>query len=137
MKIALLAGAAVALVPLPVLAQDHSTMDHSAMDHSSMDHTAMDHTAMDHSAMGHGPMDHSAMDHPAMGHSAMMSPNPSGAAGGSGTALLPAAEGMMPGIHIDLGGEWQAMAHGYGWLVHSEQTGPRGDDPPMSSRWPC
>tara|TARA_A100001391_G_scaffold99255_4_gene65903 strand:+ start:6510 stop:7814 length:1305 start_codon:yes stop_codon:yes gene_type:complete len=108
MKFALLAGAAAALVPLPVLAQDHTTMDHSSMDHASMDHGTMDHSAM--------------------GHSAMMAPNPSGAAEGSGTALLPAAEGMMPGIHIDLGGEWRAMAHGYGWLVHSEQTGPRGDD---------
>lgn len=34
----------------------------------------------------------------------------------------------MPGLHFDLGGGWQGMAHGYGWLVHSEQTGPRGDD---------
>ena len=34
----------------------------------------------------------------------------------------------MPGLHFDLGGGWQGMAHGYGWLIHSEQTGPRGGD---------
>ena len=47
---------------------------------------------------------------------------------GSGTARLPKAEGMMEGLHFNLGSGWTGMAHGYGWLVHSEQTGPRGDD---------
>jgi hypothetical protein len=50
-----------------------------------------------------------------------------GPAEGSGTARLPQAEGMMPGIHFDLGGGWQGMAHGYAWLVHTDQSGPRGD----------
>ncbi len=63
------------------------------------------------------------MDHGAMGHA-----TPDGPAEGSGTARLPQAEGMIPGVHFDLGSGWQGMAHGLGWLVHSDQTGPRGDD---------
>jgi hypothetical protein len=46
---------------------------------------------------------------------------------GSGTSRLPAAEGMMPGLHIPLGNDWMAMAHGYLWGVYTDQTGPRGD----------
>ncbi len=46
----------------------------------------------------------------------------------SGSARLPAAEGMMPGVHFGLGGGWSGMAHGFLWGVHTEQTGPRGDD---------
>ena len=46
----------------------------------------------------------------------------------SGTARLPQAEGMMPGLHFDLGGGWMGMAHGYLWGVYTDQTGPRGDD---------
>ena len=78
---------------------------------------------MDHSAPDSAPMDSAPMDHAAMGHTL-----PEGPTEGSGTARLPAAEAMMPGLHFDLGGGWQGMAHGYGWLVHSEQTGLRGDD---------
>ena len=61
-------------------------------------------------------------DHSAMGHMDQSRP-----AEGSGTARVPQAEGMMPGIHFDLGGGWQGMAHGYAWAVGTEQTGPRGD----------
>ena len=72
--------------------------------------------AQDHS--GHAEMDHSRMD-----HSVADSP-----ADASGTSRLPAAEGMMPGVHFDLGAGWSGMAHGYLWSVYTDQTGPRGDD---------
>jgi hypothetical protein len=75
--------------------------------------------AMDHSNMPG--MDRSQM--PGMDHSAM----PEGPAEGSGTARLPRAEGMMPGLHFDLGGGWTGMAHGYAWGVWTDQSGPRGD----------
>jgi len=103
--------------PAPAPAQDHAEhgerapaparpADHSQMDHSQM--PGMDQTPMDHSAMGHT--------------------MPEGPAEGSGTARLPQAEGMMPGVHFELGGSWKGMAHGYAWGVYTEQTGPRGDD---------
>ena len=145
----LLAGAALALAtPVAVHAQiaahDHtspapsptpapSEMDHSAMDHGAMDHPSPTPAPMDHAAMDHGAMDQAAptpapMDHAAMGHPEMANMMADGPAEGSGTSRLPQAEGMMPGLHFDLGGGWQGMAHGYGWLIHSEQTGPRGGD---------
>ncbi|WP_338027959.1 hypothetical protein [Croceibacterium selenioxidans] len=102
--------------PAPTNTHDPSHMDHGAMDHSQMDHSQMDHGAMDQAQMDHGAMDHSA-------HTA-----PQGPAEGSGTSRLPQAEGMMPGLHFDLGGGWMGMAHGYLWGVYTDQTGPRGDD---------
>ncbi len=69
-------------------------------------------------------MDHGAMDHAAMGHAMPLE----GPAEGSGTSRLPQAEGMMPGLHFDLGGGWSGMAHGYLWGVYTDQGGPRGDD---------
>ena len=48
-------------------------------------------------------------------------------AAGSGTARLPAAEGMMKGLHADAGG-WMLMAHGYAWGAVTDQPRPRGDD---------
>jgi hypothetical protein len=62
-----------------------------------------------------------AMD-PSMTHMAQ------GPAEGSGTSRLPQAEGMMPGLHFDLGAGWSGMAHGYAWGAYTDQTGPRGDD---------
>ena len=47
-------------------------------------------------------------------------------AGGSGTARLPGAEGMMTGLHAETGG-WMLMAHGYVWGAATDQPGPRGD----------
>src|SRR5690606_16686205 len=63
----------------------------------------------------------------AMGHGAVDA-RASGPVEASGTARLPQAEGMMPGLHFDLGSGWSGMAHGYAWGVYTEQTGPRGDD---------
>lgn len=53
---------------------------------------------------------------------------PEGPVEGSGTARLPQAEGMMPGLHFDIGSGWMGMAHGYAWSIYTDQTGPRGDD---------
>jgi len=107
MKIKLLAGAcALALAhAAPAEAQD------SAHDHSiSHQQQGMDHTAMDPSTTEH------------------TMPDMDGMAGeGSGTSRLPMAEGMMPGLHFDLGGGWKGMAHGYVWGVYTDQSGPRGD----------
>jgi hypothetical protein len=73
------------------------------------------------------PDNHSAMDHGAMDHAAAAHAMPEGPAEGSGTARLPQAEGMMPGLHFDFGDGWTGMAHGYLWAVYTDQTGPRGD----------
>jgi len=104
-------------------AMDHSQMDHSQMDHSQM--PGMDHSQMDHSQMPG--MDHSQMDHDAeAGHAGhAMADGPVEA---SGTSRLPQAEGMMPGVHFDIGSGWMGMAHGYAWGVYTDQSGPRGDD---------
>jgi hypothetical protein len=45
---------------------------------------------------------------------------------GSGTSRLPAAEGMMHGLHFTPG-DWMVMLHGYAWGTYSAQGGPRGD----------
>jgi hypothetical protein len=98
-------------------AMDHSQMDHSTMqgmDHSQMNHPQM--PGMDHSQM-------SGMDHAAMGHAM-----PEGPIEGSGTSRLPQAEGMMPGVHFDIGSGWMGMAHGYAWGIYTDQGGARGDD---------
>ncbi len=46
---------------------------------------------------------------------------------GSGTARLPADEGMMRG-YMFRAGDWTLMAHGYAWATLTHQAGPRGDD---------
>lgn len=48
---------------------------------------------------------------------------------GSGTARLPGAEGRShSGLHLNAGDSWMVMAHGYAWGVHTNQSGPRGDE---------
>ncbi len=148
MKTLLLAGAAMALaLPHAALAQDHAGHGEQAPapapapaptptpaeDHSAHEaHTPapapspsqpMDHSRMDHSQMNHSQTDPGEADHGAMGDAA-----PEGPVEASGTSRLPQAEGMMPGVHFDLGASWMGMAHGYAWGVYTEQTGPRGDD---------
>ena len=46
---------------------------------------------------------------------------------GSGTALLPAAEGAMHGLHLATG-DWMVMAHGTLNFVYTDQGGRRGGD---------
>lgn len=109
--LAYLAGAsALALCPVPLLAQDHDHHVHSDRDKSPAQPPK------------EGP--------PAAGHErhGQSSPPSTRPVVGSGTALLPANEGGQHGWHTDLGGGWHAMAHGYLWAVHTNQSGPRGDD---------
>jgi hypothetical protein len=82
-------------------------------DHAQMDHSQMDHGAATPGDPGHQGAGHQVLDGPAEA---------------SGTARLPQAEGMMPGVNFDLGGGWMAMAHGFAWGIHTDQGGPRGDD---------
>ena len=132
MKTLLLAGAAMALaLPHVAAAQDHSGHQTEASAPSPLPSPAptpapapseeMDHATMDHS---HGllPAIEASEDAHA-GHTI-----PEGPVEASGTSRLPQAEGMMPGIHFDIGGGWSGMAHGYAWGVYTDQTGPRGDD---------
>jgi hypothetical protein len=156
MKAILLAGAAIALaLPHGADAQDHSqharqhpattellpdaNVDHSQMDHSPVEKATPeksaseggegDNSQMDYGANAPAQVDHSMMDHSQMNHSTagqlstQQSPTE-----GSGTARLPQAEGMMPGVHFDIGAGWMGMAHGYAWGVYTDQSGPRGDD---------
>lgn len=51
---------------------------------------------------------------------------------GSGTSLLPAADGGMHGLHLSAG-DWMVMAHGSAMLAFTDQGGPRGDDMAYSS----
>lgn len=115
---------------MPALAQDHSI--HSGhepqsasqpagaphADHSQMDHAQTDDAAGASRHTGQGGLDHATTEHRAA----------EGPVEASGTARLPAAEGMMPGLHFDIGGGWTGMAHGYLWGVYTDQGGPRGDD---------
>jgi hypothetical protein len=110
---ALAAGFLAASLGSPVLAQDHAEHTMPVPEPAAPTEPATDHAGMDHSAMDHGAMNHVM---------------PEGPAEGSGTARLPQAEGMMPGLHFGLGDGWTGMAHGYLWGVYTDQTGPRGGD---------
>src|SRR5687767_5454196 len=142
----LAASTLAASLAAPAMAQDHSAngavepaqaqapppaeaeVDHANMDHSHGLDLAGDSciVSLDDAELTceeSAEIDHSQMDHSAMGHAA-----PDGPAEASGTSRLPQAEGMMPGVHFDIGGGWMGMAHGFAWGVYTEQTGPRGDD---------
>lgn len=108
---------APAPTPAPTQPVDHSQMEHGASTEWEIDHSTMDHS--------HGllPAIEASDDHAAMGHAM-----PEGPVEASGTSRLPQAEGMMPGLHFDIGGDWTGMAHGYAWGVYTDQSGPRGDD---------
>jgi hypothetical protein len=113
----LLAGAsALAILADPAAAQDHSQMDHSQ-------HQAAPAPKSD-------PVDHSKMDHSKMGHDMTTMPAETfdKPAEGSGTSRLPAKEGGMHGLHLNLAEDWMVMAHGYAWGVYTNQSGLRGDD---------
>ena len=117
-------------VPAPVAAPppaeaeaDNSAEEHShgedatdrerqahPMDQSRMDHSQM--PGMDRAQMDHSMMDHGAEEPGRAGHA--MTEGPVEA---SGTSRLPQAEGMMPGLHFDLGGGWMGMAHGHLWGI--------------------
>ena len=126
----LAASVLAASVASPALAQDHSAhgTPPPAPAEPEVDQAEMDHShGLDTAVVGPDP-DEQAMDHSQMDHGGMGRSMPAGPAEGSGTSRLPQAEGMMPGLHFDLGGGWIGMAHGYLWGVYTDQTGPRGDD---------
>jgi hypothetical protein len=103
---------------------NHSQDEQPAAPADDGDHAQMDHSAPPETEVSRTAMDHSQMDHSAAGHSSTIE----GPVEGSGTARLPQAEGMMPGVHLDIGDGWTGMAHGYAWAIYTDQTGPRGDD---------
>jgi hypothetical protein len=80
--------------------------------------------SMDH-GLTEAPESHANMA--GMDMSAMNEKDGGSSASGSGTSRLPAAEGMMTGLHLTPGG-WVVMVHGYAWATYSDQGGPRGDD---------
>jgi hypothetical protein len=67
--------------------------------------------------------DMAGMDMSGMNMPGMASGN---AVAGSGTSLLPSAQGAMHGLHVMTGG-WMLMAHGYALGGYTAQSGPRGD----------
>ncbi|RYY47095.1 MAG: hypothetical protein EOP59_01775 [Sphingomonadales bacterium] len=72
------------------------------------------------------PQDHGMHDRAADGVSAA-GQRIATAVTGSGTALLPAAEGAMHGLHLATG-DWMVMAHGTLNFVYTDQGRPRGGD---------
>jgi hypothetical protein len=104
---------AAAVISIPAMAQE---MDHDMMNHGQMDHSTKDHDSGNNA-------DGDALAAMADHDDIRRLPR----AGGSGTSLLPGAEGGMHGLHV-MTGDWMLMAHGYAWAVHSDQGGPRGDD---------
>ncbi|WP_404334327.1 hypothetical protein AB2M62_12950 [Sphingomonas sp. MMS12-HWE2-04] len=110
------------LVPGAAAAQEHDMHDMAMPEAAPTPAPEQDAPAVDHAAMDHAAMDHdmAAMPSMAMGGNA-------NAVAGSGTALVPRAEGAMPMLHL-ASGDWMVMAHGTFWGVYTDQGGPRGDD---------
>lgn len=104
------------LAPLHAFAQE----DHSMHDMAGM---PAEPTPQDHAAMGHG-MPGMDMDQPMP---SMRMGGSDHAAGGSGTSLLPQADGPARGVMLSHG-DWMVMAHGYVWGVYTDQGGKRGSD---------
>jgi hypothetical protein len=113
------------LAPLPAIAQDHGGHgQHPAPPAQETTPPPVDHTTMDHGTMDHANMDHGNMDHTGMtAGTDLLAVTP-----GTGTSLLPGAEGGMRGVHLTHGGDWMVMAHGDVMLAYTDQGGPRGDD---------
>ncbi|WP_245646750.1 hypothetical protein [Sphingomonas soli] len=98
-----------ASAPTPAPPQDHSMHDMGAPSPAP--------------SAAPAPQDHSM--HGMAEGSAAKAPAPR-ATQGSGTSLLPGAEGAMHGLHL-AAGDWMVMAHGMLNLVATDQGGPRGD----------
>lgn len=119
---------------------DHATMDHShgletaqvgpEPEQPEMDHSQMDHGDETPTYIGPDPRYLSGCSSMALvgGGLGNLDGNICRPVEASGTSRLPAAEGMMPGLHFGLGDGWMGMAHGYLWGVYTDQTGARGDD---------
>jgi len=133
----LAAAAAAALGVAPAAAQDHAQhMGHAPAPSPSPapapEPAPVSPEPSQHGRSGHGPDTTAHADHGAHavgqtmdGHGGM-GPQ-ANSSGGSGTALLPGAEGGMRGLHL-ASGAWMLMAHGNAMLAYTDQGGPRGDD---------
>jgi hypothetical protein len=120
----LLAGLAASVLPHAAAAQMTMPMDHSRMDHATKDNSKPDRIMPDPVVPPTGHHDMADMpDMPAMS----MGMGGDAYQMGSGTARLPAAEGMMRGRMFHAG-EWMLMAHGYAWGVYTDQGGRRGSE---------
>jgi hypothetical protein len=99
------------LAPLPALAQhDHHMPAEAPQDaHQGHDMPAQDDAEMDHPSISPDRR--------------LYATTP-----GTGTSLLPGAEGGMRGLHLTQGGDWMVMAHGNAMVAYTDQGGPRGDD---------
>lgn len=122
---------AVALLPLPALAQQHA--DHAA--HAGSPTTGEQNMHDMHGEhAGHAmatpapmqSMDTHPMDAMRDSDAATHAPSPAPFAEGSGTARLPGVEGTMQGLHT-MAGDWMLMLHGYVQATYTDQPGPRGD----------
>lgn len=134
----LLAAAAAAALATPAAAQGHMSHDRPApvstpapadphAGHRPAPETPP--APMDHSMHNGPPAQETAptsMDH-SMHGGQQSTMRPDVPTPGSGTALLPAAEGGMRGVHLATG-DWMVMAHGAALLAYTDQGGPRGDD---------
>jgi hypothetical protein len=116
----LAAVSAAALLPLPAAAQAMPGMDHGQVAPTPAPSPSGAQPA-DHDMAG---MNMQGMDMPGMDMSSMANGN---AVPGSGTSLLPGAQGAMHGLHAMTSG-WMLMAHGYALGGYTNQSGPRGDD---------
>ncbi len=135
----LAATAAAAALPMAAAAQDHAGHAMPAPTASPIPAPTPTPAPHDGIVRPAAPIDHSTMDHgdgagqaDHAGHGAMPMAMSMGMGGddyqtGSGTARLPAAEGMMRGAMIHTG-DWMLMAHGYLWGIGTSQGGPRGED---------
>ena len=103
------------LAATPAFAQDHA--HHGGAEPQA---TAQDAP----SEMDHAGMDHGEMDQPDVSAGRRIYATTPG----TGTSLLPGAEGGMRGVHLTQGGDWMLMAHGDVMLAYTDQGGPRGDD---------
>jgi hypothetical protein len=102
----------IAILPMTAHAQEHSGHDMGAMESATPSKTEP-------------PVDHSQMDH----QDDIISTTPGAfPAQGSGTSRLLGNEGGMHGLHINAGGDWMVMLHGFANGVYTNQSGPRGDN---------
>lgn len=147
----LASAAAFVLTPLPVAAQDHGDHDPHAghpmpapeptpepkpMEGMHHDHGAHQSHGSDarRSNVGTATFTGSTFCYPQKPDGTLDMNEPIGCtaiaryAEGSGTARVPGREGGHSGLHIETGGDWMVMAHGYAWGVYTDQSGPRGGD---------
>ncbi len=114
------AVSAAAIAAAPVAAQDHGAHNHPAPTPTPSPEPAQ--PAMDHSQHDIAGME--GMDMPGMAPGGAAPPANAGP--GTGTSLVPAADGGMRGIHLATG-DWMVMAHGFAMAGVTDQGGPRGD----------